>query len=97
MMFIFISWHNRSKQVFCLIVFLRTRSGDVVRLVELLDEAKSRCVENITNRKIETGEEVGHMSILAGMSCIAAASLPMKNKAFALIDPPVFFVTISLQ
>ena len=88
---------NQSKHVFCLIVFFRTRSGDVVRLVELLDEAKSRCVENITNRKIETGEEVGHMRrILAGPSYIAAALLPMKNKAFALIDP-VLFAAISLQ
>ena len=39
----------------------RTRSGDVVRLVELLDEAKSRCIENITSRKVENGEDVSFL------------------------------------
>ncbi len=31
----------------------KTRSGDVVRLVELLDEAKSRCYESIKTRREE--------------------------------------------
>ncbi|KXZ44683.1 hypothetical protein GPECTOR_63g12 [Gonium pectorale] len=36
----------------------RTRSGDLVRLVELLDEAKSRCAKTIRERREENGEEV---------------------------------------
>ncbi|KAG2495395.1 hypothetical protein HYH03_006662 [Edaphochlamys debaryana] len=36
----------------------RTRSGDLVRLVELLDEAKSRCAATIRERRVEAGEEV---------------------------------------
>eukprot|EP00983_Pelagomonas_calceolata_P090676 1157450-Pelagomonas_calceolata.AAC.4 len=36
----------------------RTRSGDVVRLVELLDEAKARCTATIRARSEETGETV---------------------------------------
>lgn len=31
----------------------KTRSGDVVRLVELLDEAKARCRESIKTRREE--------------------------------------------
>lgn len=36
----------------------KTRSGDVVRLVELLDEAKERCTTTITERRKEQGEEI---------------------------------------
>ena len=36
----------------------RTRSGDLVRLVELLDEAKKRAYDGIVSRKQETGEPV---------------------------------------
>ncbi|PNW84382.1 hypothetical protein CHLRE_03g143887v5 [Chlamydomonas reinhardtii] len=36
----------------------RTRSGDLVRLVELLDEAKSRCAATIRERRQEAGEEI---------------------------------------
>lgn len=36
----------------------RTRSGDVVRLVELLDEAKSRCAATIKERWTEQGGQV---------------------------------------
>ena len=39
-------------------VLCRTRSGDLVRLVELLDEAKQRVMEQVTERKKEAGEEV---------------------------------------
>jgi arginyl-tRNA synthetase len=31
----------------------KTRSGDVVRLVELLDEAKGRCAANLRERRTE--------------------------------------------
>eukprot|EP00877_Chromochloris_zofingiensis_P000176 jgi/Chrzof1/10159/Cz04g31050.t1 len=31
----------------------KTRSGDVVRLVELLDEAKQRCTDTIRERRAE--------------------------------------------
>jgi arginyl-tRNA synthetase len=31
----------------------KTRSGDVVRLVELLDEAKSRCKDSVQQRREE--------------------------------------------
>jgi arginyl-tRNA synthetase len=31
----------------------KTRSGDVVRLVELLDEAKSRCKDSVRQRREE--------------------------------------------
>lgn len=36
----------------------KTRSGDVVRLVELLDEAKARCAKTIKERRAEMGEDV---------------------------------------
>eukprot|EP00955_Chlamydomonas_euryale_P055147 356042-Chlamydomonas_euryale.AAC.2 len=36
----------------------QTRSGDLVRLVELLDEAKARCVAQITQRAADAGEAV---------------------------------------
>ena len=52
----------------------RTRSGDVVRLVELLDEAKSRCIENITSRKVETGEEV--CDFVEGVSRVLPNGIP---------------------
>jgi arginyl-tRNA synthetase len=35
----------------------RTRSGDLVRLVELLDEAKARCAVAIREREAEKPEE----------------------------------------
>jgi arginyl-tRNA synthetase len=34
----------------------KTRSGDVVRLVELLDEAKSRCLDSLRTRREEVRE-----------------------------------------
>ena len=37
----------------------KTRSGDVVRLVELLDEAKARCSETIRTRREEVGGRRG--------------------------------------
>ncbi|KAG1677444.1 hypothetical protein FOA52_001899 [Chlamydomonas sp. UWO 241] len=37
---------------------MKTRSGDVVRLVELLDEAKAKCLESIMARAAENGEEL---------------------------------------
>lgn len=36
----------------------KTRSGDVVRLVELLDEAKARCYDNIKTRRQEVSTHV---------------------------------------
>ncbi|EFJ40444.1 hypothetical protein VOLCADRAFT_108162 [Volvox carteri f. nagariensis] len=41
----------------------RTRSGDLVRLVELLDEAKSRCAATIRERRAEAGEEVNEAEV----------------------------------
>ncbi|KAF5828098.1 tRNA synthetases class I (R)-domain-containing protein [Dunaliella salina] len=41
----------------------KTRSGDVVRLVELLDEAKARCTDTIRTRSQETGETVDEASL----------------------------------
>ncbi|GFR41960.1 hypothetical protein Agub_g2757 [Astrephomene gubernaculifera] len=43
----------------------RTRSGDLVRLVELLDEAKSRCAATIRERRAEAGEEVDDAEVEA--------------------------------
>eukprot|EP00195_Chlamydomonas_chlamydogama_P013083 CAMPEP_0202901536 /NCGR_PEP_ID=MMETSP1392-20130828/14309_1 /ASSEMBLY_ACC=CAM_ASM_000868 /TAXON_ID=225041 /ORGANISM="Chlamydomonas chlamydogama, Strain SAG 11-48b" /LENGTH=593 /DNA_ID=CAMNT_0049588109 /DNA_START=305 /DNA_END=2086 /DNA_ORIENTATION=+ len=43
----------------------RTRSGDLVRLVELLDEAKRRCYETIKGRKEEAGEAVDEAEVEA--------------------------------
>jgi hypothetical protein len=38
----------------------KTRSGDVVRLVELLDEAKSRCRDSIKTRREEVRTHSRH-------------------------------------
>ena len=51
----------------------KTRSGDVVRLVELLDEAKARCRDAIVTRR----EEVRGIDGAAG------------NKALLVVDVPV--------
>jgi arginyl-tRNA synthetase len=40
----------------------KTRSGDVVRLVELLDEAKARCKDSVKARR----EEVRHLRSMRG-------------------------------
>ena len=37
----------------------KTRSGDVVRLVELLDEAKNRCLDNLRTRREEVRRRGG--------------------------------------
>jgi arginyl-tRNA synthetase len=37
----------------------KTRSGDVVRLVELLDEAKARCIESLRTRREEVWRRPG--------------------------------------
>jgi arginyl-tRNA synthetase len=49
----------------------KTRSGDVVRLVELLDEAKSRCADTIRARREEVGGRRGVVGgvLLAGCVC----------------------------
>ncbi|GIL58748.1 hypothetical protein Vafri_13730 [Volvox africanus] len=41
----------------------RTRSGDLVRLAELLDEAKNRCAATIRERRAEAGEEVDEAEV----------------------------------
>lgn len=43
----------------------KTRSGDVVRLVELLDEAKSRCEATLRERWTEAGEEINEEELKA--------------------------------
>ncbi|GBF91032.1 hypothetical protein Rsub_03887 [Raphidocelis subcapitata] len=43
----------------------KTRSGDVVRLVELLDEAKSRCADTIRARREEAGEPIDEAELEA--------------------------------
>ncbi|KAF8073007.1 Arginine--tRNA ligase [Scenedesmus sp. PABB004] len=43
----------------------KTRSGDVVRLVELLDEAKARCKESVRSRRLEAGEAVDEAELEA--------------------------------
>ena len=63
----------------------RTRSGDVVRLVELLDEAKVRCIENITSRKVEMGEEV-RLGQTAEVGCTAKLTACLgPNDAVGLV------------
>jgi arginyl-tRNA synthetase len=37
----------------------KTRSGDVVRLVELLDEAKTRCKDSVKQRREEVSRRGG--------------------------------------
>lgn len=60
-------WHMQQQRsgLFCV---HRTRSGDLVRLVELLDEAKRRCFETIKGRWDESGEQVGDTGVL-GIPC----------------------------
>eukprot|EP00879_Flechtneria_rotunda_P008355 GHRR01008752.1.p1 GENE.GHRR01008752.1~~GHRR01008752.1.p1 ORF type:complete len:557 (+),score=163.22 GHRR01008752.1:140-1810(+) len=48
----------------------KTRSGDVVRLVELLDEAKTRCKEAIKARREEAGEEVDEAELEAASNAM---------------------------
>jgi len=43
----------------------KTRSGDVVRLVELLDEAKNRCLDNLRTRREEQGEEINEEELVS--------------------------------
>lgn len=55
----------------------RTRSGEVVRLVELLDEAKRRCYEQIKERRGEefTEEEIVDASEAMGYGAVKYADL----------------------
>eukprot|EP00199_Chlamydomonas_sp_CCMP681_P000318 CAMPEP_0119106360 /NCGR_PEP_ID=MMETSP1180-20130426/4070_1 /TAXON_ID=3052 ORGANISM="Chlamydomonas cf sp, Strain CCMP681" /NCGR_SAMPLE_ID=MMETSP1180 /ASSEMBLY_ACC=CAM_ASM_000741 /LENGTH=596 /DNA_ID=CAMNT_0007091677 /DNA_START=206 /DNA_END=1996 /DNA_ORIENTATION=- len=48
----------------------KTRSGDVVRLVELLDEAKARCTANIRERWAEGGKVVDEAELEAASSAM---------------------------
>ncbi|KAI8475928.1 MAG: tRNA synthetases class I (R)-domain-containing protein [Monoraphidium minutum] len=43
----------------------KTRSGDVVRLVELLDEAKARCRDTIRTRREESGDPISEEELEA--------------------------------
>ncbi|KAF6266502.1 tRNA synthetases class I (R)-domain-containing protein [Scenedesmus sp. NREL 46B-D3] len=43
----------------------KTRSGDVVRLVELLDEAKARCKDSVKQRREESGDPVDEAELEA--------------------------------
>lgn len=61
----------------------KTRSGDVVRLVELLDEAKARCMDNLRTRREEVRRGAGRGGVwgaAAGrrwrerQTCLQAAS-----------------------
>jgi arginyl-tRNA synthetase len=54
----------------------RSRSGDVVRLVELLDEAKQRCTSTIKERRPDIGEEELELSSSAmGYGAVKYADL----------------------
>eukprot|EP00878_Enallax_costatus_P002829 GHUV01003021.1.p1 GENE.GHUV01003021.1~~GHUV01003021.1.p1 ORF type:complete len:672 (+),score=213.86 GHUV01003021.1:232-2016(+) len=48
----------------------KTRSGDVVRLVELLDEAKARCTATIKSRREEAGESIDDAELDAASSAM---------------------------
>ena len=55
----------------------RTRSGDLVRLVELLDEAYDRCKANLLERRSEdfTDDEIEHAARVMGYGAIKYADL----------------------
>lgn len=55
----------------------RTRSGDLVRLVELLDEAYTRCKAQLTERRGEefTDEEIEHAAKAMGYGAVKYADL----------------------
>jgi arginyl-tRNA synthetase len=60
----------------------KTRSGDVVRLVELLDEAKARCAASIRARREEAGEDVDEAELdaaAAAMGYGAVKYADLKN------------------
>lgn len=48
----------------------KTRSGDVVRLVELLDEAKTRCRDSIKTRREEAGEAISEEELEAASNAM---------------------------
>lgn len=48
----------------------RTRSSELVRLVDLLDEAKSRCAANLKERRAEAGEEISPEELEAAASAM---------------------------
>lgn len=63
----------------------KTRSGDVVRLVELLDEAKQRCEDQIRERRAEAGEEIDPAEVdqaACAMGYGAVKYADLKNSRF---------------
>jgi arginyl-tRNA synthetase len=62
---------------------MKTRSGDVVRLVSLLDEAKAKCMETIIARATENGEEIDEAAFeeaAGAMGCVAVVALRVLGK-----------------
>lgn len=72
----------------------KTRSGDTIRLVELLDEAKSRCTATIKERRVESGEPIDDAELDAaacamGYGAVKYADLKnhrMTNYRFSFDD-----------
>ena len=60
----------------------RTRSGEVVRLVDLLDEAKRRCREQLVQRNVDmTPEEMEHAAEALGYGAVKYADLHQNRKS----------------
>lgn len=54
----------------------KSRSGDTVRLVELLDEARDRCIATITSRRPDISEEeLAHAAAAMGYGAVKYADL----------------------
>ncbi len=64
----------------------RTRSGDVVRLVELLDEAKQRCADGIRERRTAEGEQVRRSLLWPRARALAAR----RARLCCSLPPSVF-------
>jgi arginyl-tRNA synthetase len=60
----------------------RTRSGEVVRLVDLLDEAKRRCKEQLVQRNVDmTPDEMDHAAEALGYGAVKYADLHQNRKS----------------
>jgi tRNA synthetases class I (R) len=69
----------------------KTRSGDVVRLVELLDEAKSRCSESIRSRREEV--RIKHSQPAVGLMVQVEATTGWRPACTHLLLPTTTTIT----